>query len=151
MSIVLSFCLGVLFFVLASICNAIMDVCDHHYYKSIFKKMCKTQKCSYWWNQNAGWKNKYVDRDVSKGRVKWHFLGITFNKPVQICDSWHFFKALMVIFLAISTILYIPLINFHFIKNELFYFFIELIFFGFLWNLPFSLFYDKILTTKKNK
>ena len=97
-------------------------------------------------NQNESWTNKYVDRDPKKGRIKWHFLGITFNKPVQISDAWHFFKFLMIVFAAIAIILHVPML---FTNNIYIDFFIELIIFGLAWNLPFNLFYNKILVTKK--
>ena len=126
--------LSIIFLILASICNAIMDITTHHFYQSIFIKI-KNQK---WWNTSDSWKNKYVNGNPKFGRVKW-FFGI--NKPVQLTDSWHFFKMLMIIFICVS------IITFNFVY-PLYLFPILLLVYGIIWNLTFSLFYNKILSIK---
>lgn len=123
--------ISIIFFVLAAICNSIMDKTDHHFNKSIFK----TFKNRKWWYTPNSWKNKYVDGDSTKGRVKILF---NINKPVQITDAWHFFKTLMIIFICISIVTYQPIYN----K------FIDIIIYGTIWNTNFSLMYNRILKKK---
>jgi hypothetical protein len=95
--------LGVLFIMLEAISNAVMDTVDHHQGQSIFPK-------TLWWNSNQGWRNKYIDRDSTKGRVQWKWVSwITFgkfsmNKPVQLTDSWHFFKMWGITFYILSSV-----------------------------------------------
>ena len=133
--------LSLLLIVLSSFCNAIMDTLDHHYSTSIFSKI---EKNPLWWNADQGWKNKYVDRDPKKGRVKWNILGIRVNKPVQITDAWHFFKMLMIIFFCSASV-----VNMYFaIEFNVFISIGILIIYGTLWNLPFSLLYNKVLINK---
>lgn len=134
---------------IAALCNAIMDKVDHHFSKSIFNRI-KSPKWRLWFNENDGWKNKYVDRDPNKGRVKWKIFGIEFNKPVQLTDAWHFFKMLMIF--AISMIpsynlceMEVFLVNidqFNYVLNLLLYWTI----FGTTWNITFyRIFYNGIL------
>lgn len=131
--IVLSFVL----LALAAICNAVMDVSDHHYHKSIFRRFDNRL----WWDGEISWKNKYIDGDFNKGRVKWYF-GL--NKPVQITDAWHFFKMWMIIFIcgAILSAL--------FASFEPNWWNIPLLFLGYgvTWNVTFSTFYNRIFKTK---
>ncbi len=100
--------MGLLLVVLAAICNSVMDTVDHHQSKSIFSKF-KNQK---WWNQKEGWKNKYMDYDgnTAKGitprRIKWKIFGIKMDKPVQLTDSWHFFKMWMIIFICLAILIF---------------------------------------------
>jgi hypothetical protein len=93
---------------LAAICNAIMDKTTHHFYGSIFANVSRYNKK--WWNSSKSWRNQYVGGDIKKGRVKMKLLGITFVKPIQLTDAWHFFKMLMVMFfgLAILAIITLP-------------------------------------------
>ena len=90
--------LSLLFIVLASICNSIMDTSVHHYSTSIFKKLNPL-----WWDGETSWRNKYIDGDSTKGRVKWYF-GL--DKPVQLTDAFHFFKMWMIIFISLSIVLF---------------------------------------------
>lgn len=134
---------------LAAMFNAIMDTTDHHFKLSIFDRI-KNPWWRLWFNENQSWKNKYVDRDPKKGLVKWSLLGFKFNKPVQISDSWHFFKMLM-----IFSICMIPALDV--IDGGIYYFefpfwsnFMNIILhwtiLGTIWNLTFNrLFYNWIL------
>lgn len=126
------------FIVLAAICNAVMDTSVHHYNTSIFKK----SKSKIWWDGENSWKNKYIGGNPKNGRVKW-FLG--FNKPVQLTDAFHFFKMLMIIFLCISIITFDKCSVFVDCNIRWHSFIIILSLYGLLWNLTFSLFYNKIL------
>jgi hypothetical protein len=129
--------LSFIFFGLAAICNAVMDTSNHHYSKSIFSDF----KNEMWWNGEISWKNKYIDGDHTKGRVKWLF-GL--NKPVQLTDAFHFFKMWMIIFLAIS-----PICAFYSCL-ELNGWVSALLIgaYGVTWNMLFSAFYDNVFIKK---
>lgn len=119
---------------LAAICNAVMDVCSHHYYYSVF-----TRFNSQYWNAVHSWANKYVDGKPELGRRKW-FFGLL-NIHVAFTDAWHLFKSLMIVFL-ISAIPFCP-------SNEMglpewVYYLLVIGVGGTVWNLVFSLFYNKI-------
>jgi len=120
------------FFILASICNSVMDTSSHHYHTSILKKFNPN-----WWNAEVSWKNKYVNGDPSLGfRKIWKNI----NYPVQLTDCWHFFKTLMIIFLTLSVVTFdSDLIV------ESYYYLLYVGLYGTVWNVVFSLFYDKIL------
>ncbi|MFN7656507.1 MAG: hypothetical protein ACK5OW_01830 [bacterium] len=133
---------SLVFIILASICNAVMDKSTHHYHTSIFKKFNNEM----WWNGEISWKNKYVDGDYSKGRVKW-FFGL--NKPVQLTDAFHFFKMWMVIFICLSIITFDKCLVFVDCSYRWYSFLIVLGVYGTLWNTTFSLFYNKILDQSK--
>jgi len=135
--------ISLILFCLAAICNSVQDTVDHHYYKFRWKDKWNPM----WWNASVSWKNKYVDRDVSKGFKKWNILGIVINKPVQITDAWHFFKTLMIILLAFSVVFYVPIVTFF--EYKLLNILLDVLLLGIVWNNTFSLFYDKILVTKK--
>lgn len=143
---------------IAAMCNAVMDTVDHHYSASIFDNI-KDEKKRLWFNSNQGWRNKYVDRDVKKGRIKWSFLGIQFNKPVQITDAWHFFKMVM-----IFAICMIPALDMVFVGSTNLLFFdiqyfnispvynllIHWVLLGTIWNLSFfRIFYNNLLLKKR--
>jgi hypothetical protein len=125
-----------------------MDKVDHHHYTSIFKDM----KNPLWWNSDQGWKNKYIDRDPSKGRIKW--LGGLINKPVQLTDAWHFFKMCMIIFVAMTGVLNLlsPPVLVEVFGNVfvdyLINFTVQLLVYGVIWNTTFTLFYHKIWSKK---
>jgi len=126
--------LSFLFIALASICNAIMDVIDHHYYISIFNK--STIKSMQYWNPSDSWRNKYINRDASQGRKRFlkfkKFKG--FKVHPSFTDEWHLMKSLMSIFLCLSISCYsggFSIINF--------------ILLGTTWNMVFSLFYARLL------
>jgi len=128
---------------LAAICNAVMDTVDHHFKTSKFSKL-KSERWRLWFNESQGWLNKYVDRDDKKGRVKWKVLGITFNKPVQITDAWHFFKMLMIIFIDLSVTPHLPYFGLNCWLMTIVWFLLI----GFIWVQAFNVFYDYILIKK---
>ena len=147
------------FYYLATICDAIMDTVDFHFTTSIFNKI-KSPKWRKWFNESEGWKNKYVDYDgdiaalMVPRRVKWNILGIEINKPVQLTDSWHFFKMLQIAFETVAITILVSLIccfiitpHFH-IANFWDYFISLTIGYGVTRNLLFSLFFDHILISK---
>lgn len=125
---------SLLSWIIASICNSIMDTSSHHYSTSIFKDLNPM-----WWNGEISWKNKYIDGDFNKGFRKWW----RFNYPVQLTDCFHFFKTLMIIFITISIVTF----DSSLIKNG-YYLIFYIFMYGVIWNITFSLFYDKILRKK---
>lgn len=125
----------------AALCNAIMDKPSHHFYHSIFK----TFKPRKWWDAKNGWRNKYVDGDSRKGRVKWNILGIKINKPVQVCDFWHFFKMLMVFFI-VGAIMTFPSES---VDWEWWKWYLAFAGYGVAWNGTFTLFYTYIFDLRK--
>ena len=126
-----------LFIILASICNAVMDTSNHHYSTSKLSKFNPN-----FWNGEVSWKNKYINGDQLNGRVKW-FFGI--NKPVQLTDCFHLFKMLMVIFICLSAITFDKCLMITNCVYSFMSFSLLLLVYGTLWNLSFSLFYNKIL------
>ncbi len=111
---------------LAAICNAIMDVTQFHFYRSIFNNDLFGGK---WWNGSVSWRNKYINGDIKQGRT---------NTPVWFTDAFHFFKSLMILLLSLAIISYETMIN------PL----IDLFMLGLAWNTFFSLFYKHILKSE---
>jgi hypothetical protein len=113
------------FVALAAACNAVMDICSHKWYTSIFSNYSRQ-----WWDATVSWRNKYNSLSPANGRRKifWQI-----NFPVQLTDSWHLFKTLMIIFLCIAIAL--PT------SHNLLTFALA----GITWNTTFSLFYKLIL------
>jgi len=85
--------------ILSGLLNSTEDLIKDKYHESIFTKIPHP------WFYIDSWKNKYKDRDVSKGRTKIKILSIQITKPVQFTDWWHFSKMLHLTFLFISMIL----------------------------------------------
>lgn len=136
---ILSITLSMLCICLAAICNAVMDKTTHHFYGSIFANSSRFEKK--WWNSSKSWKNKYVDGDVKKGRVKMKLLGFEIVKPVQLTDAWHFFKMLMIMFFSLAVL---AIIDLELIINLKWYGYIALFCgCGFAWNVPFTLCYNR--------
>ncbi len=136
--------LSLLFIALASFCNSTMDTTSTHWGISIFRNI--KNKFFHSWFKDDSWKLKYKNGDPSEGRLKWTIFKFKINKPVQITDSWHFFKMLMIIFICISVLLYTPFI---FITDYIFVNkIIELLIYGTVWNVTFSAFYNKIFISK---
>ena len=151
--------LSFLFVAFAGACSAAMDVVDFRFSISIFNQPNNLKKIfghvwNEWFNQSESWKNKYVDRDPNKPLVMWNFLGFKFN-PVQLLDSWHFFKMLMVGFLIISIVLmaaaaflaaiyFMPISLTAAILSPIAIFIIN----AFMWNVSFNTFFDTLLIKK---
>ena len=80
----------VVLLIIAGISKSIMDTVDFHFETSIFSNI-KSEQRKLWWNQSEGWKNKYKDRDSTKGRK---FPG-SLTWLVFVTDAWHFFQMLL--------------------------------------------------------
>ena len=130
----------VFFYVLSGICDAIIDTLSHHFGMSVFYFMDHQ-----FWDPNISWKNKYVNGDPVEGYVKWKLLGISFTKPVQLTDGFHFVKMIREgsNILAITTALIVPFVF------SIFYTILFFIILSAARNNSFSLFYNKILISKK--
>lgn len=126
--------ISIIFWILAAICNAIMDVCSHHFKQSIFHRKGWIR----FWDTEYSWLNKYVNVNPVLGRRKIKIWKWKFNYPVQLTDSFHLFKMLMIVFICLSIVTFKPLFNW----------WIDFTLFGLVWNLIFNLFYNKILIKK---
>ena len=127
--------LNFILFSLAAMCNAVMYTCTHHYSTSVFKNLNPK-----FWNAEISWRSKYIDNDPKMGRKKW-FWGI--NYPVQISDSFHFFKSLMIIFICLTISTFDR--DSAFVEYNILSLFVIILIYGIIWNLTFSLFYNKVL------
>lgn len=119
---------SLIFWALAAMCNSVMDTITHHYYRSIFYKpqSLNNDKWNNFWNPELSWKSAFI-------------IPLTHYK----LDAWHLFKSLMIIFQGIA-IIFAWTDNPPFIENFWFNCSV-LIIMGFLWNLTFNIFYNKIL------
>jgi hypothetical protein len=129
--------ISTLFVCIAAASNAVMDKLQFHFYKSIFK----SDKFDNWyWDPSSSWLNKYVDKNVHKGIIKW---GI-FDKPVCLTDAWHLFKTIMIfsIFISLTCVLFID------VQVDLLVGILYFCVMGTIWNLVFNLFFNKLLVRK---
>jgi hypothetical protein len=131
---------------LAGACNAVMDKVDHHFGLSVFD-LIKNKSKRVWWNESEGWRNKYIERDYQKGRVKWRVLGFEFNKPEVFTDAWHHFKFWMIFNMALSAI---ELALLYVLSSCVIWHLALLCFctFSIGWIIAFNTFYNKLLTKK---
>lgn len=124
----------------AAICNALMDVTTHHFEKSVFSR-----RNPYIWNPSLSWKNKYNGRDPQFGRRRC-FYGL-FKVHVAFTDSWHFAKSLMIV--LIMTAIACSYYDHHAHPDLAWYWgLIRGTIGGIIWNMTFSLFYNKIFRKK---
>lgn len=118
---------------ISAVCSALMDVGNFH--PSQFR-------LPNWWKHN--WTAKYIDGDPGKGRVKWRLFGIAINKPVQLSDGWHFSKMVFIVTNILSIVIaMMEGKGLNFIEGSL-----AVLGLGILWNISFSLFYNKIFRSK---
>lgn len=129
--------LSLLLFSCAAVCNAVMDTCTFHFYTSVFNT---DNFKNTWWNADISWKNKYIDKDPTKGRTK---------TPVFLTDAWHFFKSLMIVLICASMC--ILALSTHVTHKTLTYldFFYMFLIYGFAWNVFFSVCYNRLFLLKK--
>ena len=81
---------------LAAICNAVMDTIAFKYKRSIFKNLN-----SQYWNPAKSWRNKYKNKMVFNGPA---FIGST-TVLSFLTDAWHLFQFLSNSFLALSVVI----------------------------------------------
>lgn len=85
--------------ILAAMCNAVMDVLAFKYKKSIFKNLDPE-----YWNPSISWRNKYKNKRQDDGPA--FFLSTT--ALVFVTDAWHLFQFLSnsLIILAVIMVFY---------------------------------------------
>ena len=125
--------LSLICWVLAALCNAVMDTLAHHYPTSIFTKWNPQ-----FWNPKISWKNKYKAGRKSNGPAFFLSTGIL----VAFTDAWHFFKSTMIVLLAIAVVMFPCTCLFN---NIVFNILTWMFILGVLWNIPFSYMYNKVL------
>ncbi len=87
--------IGLLCFIIAAICEAVMDVLQFHYMRSLFKDF----KNNIFWDPEISWRNKYKDGDPKKG-PKFLFSDTLF---VGLTDAWHLFKLFRNLFIFLGV------------------------------------------------
>jgi hypothetical protein len=123
--------------IISGLLNATEDIITHKYEQSVFSKF------NHIWFSKDSWKNKYINRDFKMGRIKWNILGISFNKPVQLTDWWHFSKMLSLTCYFIGIFLSLQIDKISFYGALLF-----VLFYGVARNISFRIFYHHILLLK---
>ena len=139
--------LVIIFWMLAAICNALMDISAHKFESSIF-----SHKDPFIWDAKVSWKNKYNNRDPELGRRRW-FYGLIVLHPA-FTDAWHFAKSLMIVCICavVALLDYEVITHLNMITTQ--YGFIKLtigifLILGISWNVTFSFFYDVVFRKKK--
>jgi hypothetical protein len=107
--------------VIAAVCNAMMDVLSHHWYKFRWRGVVDRQ----WWDPSKSWENKYINRASGSWWI-----------PVQFSDGWHTFKTVM-IFALMGAVVSFESVS---IYLDLALFCI----YGVVWNLVFGLCYRNL-------
>jgi hypothetical protein len=115
-----------MFWLLACVCNSIMDVLSTRYDVSIFGNYSN----QLFWDWRISWRNKWKLGDKSNGE-KYLFSSSIF---VFLTDGWHLFKALMLLFLILTIYFYVPIFGI-----------LDIPLFFISWGITFELFYNKIL------
>ena len=109
--------------VLAAICNAVMDTLAHHFAASIFTKWSWN-----FWDPRLSWGNKRYDDDKWYGWVNNTIL-------VWVTDGWHLFQMLMKTFIVLSIIFYQPIVTWYW----------DVLIFTVTWGIIFEIFYKYLL------
>jgi len=128
--------LSITCWILAAICNAVMDTLTHHYPTSIFNDMNPK-----YWNPQISWKNKYLDGVKAFGPAFFLSTGIL----VAFTDGWHLFKSIMIVLLALSVVTFPYTIKICLFDNYCLNAIAWLIILGTVWNVTFSWMYNKVL------
>jgi len=152
--------LSIICVALASICNSVMDTLVHHYHASIFNT--GDAEDNQYYNPKISWLNKYVGRDVLKGRLTWIVKIPTkikirggfdadvkdFDTKIKVhpffTDAWHFYKSLMVVLLCAAVTFAMKCG----IDMDWWVYILYFIGLGTVWNVNFSAFYNRFLIKK---
>ncbi len=105
--------------VLAAICSAVMDLLEN---KPAFDGSVFSKKNPKWWLKEESWKHV-------------GFLPLTRYR----LDGWHLFKSQLVVYATIAIVAYATIINW----------WVDVLIYGAVWNLVFTLFYHKLLRRRK--
>lgn len=130
--------------IIAGACNAVMDVLQFNFDKSIFKKY----KPSFW-DPKKSWINKY-QQPLTSYKKRWYYFGIITPKfkeafPfsstlfVSLTDGWHLFQKVTWSCLIAAVVLYEPMINGV----------VDFMILYAIFTTSFTLFYDRILLSGK--
>jgi len=117
--------------ILAAICNAVMDTIAFKYKRSIFKNLN-----SQYWNPAKSWRNKYKNKMVFNGHA---FIGST-TVLSFLTDAWHLFQFLSNSFLALSVVI----IYHETVNQNLWYSLGLFIILKMIWGIIFESFYSKL-------
>jgi len=90
----------------AGVFNAVMDTLKDHYDKSIFSKNTNTTWIKYS-NPAKSAGNKWKNGDYKQGEK---FFGSS-TCFVALTDLWHLVKAIMLVLICMSIVLYIPIFS----------------------------------------
>lgn len=131
--------LVIIFWMLAAVCNALMDISAHKFESSIF-----SHKDPFIWDAKVSWKNKYNNRDPELGRRRW-FYGLIVLHPA-FTDAWHFAKSLMIVLITGCVVMGCAISSGPARWYELI---LEFVLLGLLWNTTFTFFYDVVFRKKK--
>ena len=128
----------------AAICNAVMDTSQHHKGGRLCALSASPQM-QQWFNcMGDSWLNKYADRQPARGEKTIHALGVELPYTVQLTDSFHFFKMLMI--MALSAIVALALTPVKQItRSQTINFMIHWLAAGLIWCAGFNLFYSYLL------
>ena len=125
--------ISLILLLIAGIFNAIMDVLDFKYSKSIFRN-CKNQQ---WIDPSISHQNKWKYENGMWVGEKF-FGSSTFL--VWLTDFWHFAKFLMLLFISGAIVFYTPIINW----------WLDIIIAYCTFTVTFELFFSKMLIRNKN-
>jgi len=127
---------SIICWILAAICNSVMDTLAHHYPTSIFNDMDPK-----FWNPQISWKNKYKDGVKAFGPAFFLSTGLL----VAFTDGWHFFKSLQIVLLAVAVIMFLYAFDICLFDKEWLNQLAWLSGLGVVWNVTFSFMYNKVL------
>jgi hypothetical protein len=131
------FFIPLIIFAVCAMLSALMDVLQFHFELSIFKGF-KEQ----FFNPIKSWKNKYIDKDQSKGLKKFPYLQ-------GFSDAWHSGKSSMIILLAIPIATTYQIIAVKWLPSLL-NISLNLSIYGCVWILVFNTFYNHLFIKKSN-
>lgn len=79
---------SVILLLIASFCDATVEVLSHNFYNSVYGKLFSRNIIEeMWWNGQFSWKNLYNGMYPSFGRNKIKVLGVKIPKPAFMCHA----------------------------------------------------------------
>ena len=128
---------SIIFFILAGICNAVIDKINFHWDESIFKG----SRFEQWANPAVSYRNKWKNHSNSLGGERFPGSSTIF---VWTTDLWHFAQSFMILFFILGGLFYeggLVTVFDPFWVNTL----IDFILFKLVFSLTFELFWSTIL------
>lgn len=135
--------LSAILFIMAAICNALMDTLQFHWYKFRWKDDVNDE----FWNPAISWRNKYIDGDKNKGFKYKGWLGFMSN----FLDAWHLFKMIMILCFAFSVLFFPISFKFCIFNDSILNGALWLCILGVCWNFPFNYCYNHFFVKKEVK